>query len=112
MQGRESRRIRRRNRAKTIFARTKFTGDFLEQKVNYIARMIINDVVSEGKLFRDAYHTTCAFFGLSPEEEIALQHSLLRHGWVSGYNDVGAISGNNFNVVNDYYIAPAEQYDF
>jgi len=95
-----------------IFARTKFHGDYLEDKLNYIARMIINDVVSEGKLFRDTYYDNCKMFGLTKTEQIGLQHALLRHGWTSAYNDVGALSGDNFNVINDYYIAPAEQYDY
>ena len=116
MQGSKKHRLardnRRKLRAKEIFARSKFTGDYLESKVDYIARMIINDVVSEGKLFRDAYYKTCQFFCLSADEQIALQHSLLRHGWTSAYNDVGGVSGDNFNIINPYYIAPAEQYDY
>lgn len=100
------------SRAKEIFARSQFSGDYLESKLDYIARMVINDVVSEGKLFRDAYFTTCQFFNLSPEEQIGLQHSLLRHGWTSAYNNVGAPAGDSFNIINPYYIAPAETYDF
>lgn len=112
MQGRIVRSNRRKSRAKTIFARSKFTGDYLESKIDYLARMIISDIVSEGKLFRDAYFTTCRYFGLSPEEQVALQHSLLRHGWSSAYNNVGGTAGDNFNLINSYYIAPPEQYDF
>lgn len=104
--------MRRMSRAKEIFARSQFSIDYLEGKLDYIARMIINDIVSEGKLFRDAYATTCQFFGLSPEEQIGLQQSLLRHGWSSAYNNIGSPSGENFNVLNSYYIAPPEMYDY
>lgn len=103
--------IRRMTRAKAIFASWTY-NDFNEDKLNYIARLIINDVVSEGKLFRDAYYTVSRFFCLDAAEQIGLQHALLRHGWCSAYNDVGAPSGDNFNIVNPYYIAPAEKYDF
>lgn len=104
--------LRRKSRAKEIFARSKFTGDYLEGKLDWISRTIINDVVSEGKLFRDAYHGACSFFNLSEEEEMGLQNSLLRHGWCSAYNNIGAVSEDNFNIINPYYIAPPEQYDF
>lgn len=102
---------RRKNRAKEIFARVVLPGDMLESKFNYIARMVINDVVSEGKLFRDAYDSAVHMFGFDTGEELDLQQALLRHGWCSAYNDAGAASNNNFNLINDYYIAPKERLD-
>ena len=112
MHRRNDRSRRRKLRAFNLLARTKFPGDYIEGRVDFIARMIINDIVSEGKLFRDAYHENCSIFNLSPEDRVALQHSLIRHGWTSEYNDVGANSGENFNLINNYRIAPAEQYDY
>lgn len=106
---RAQREAKRRTRAKVVFAAAgKYTGDYLESKVDYLARMIINDVVSEGKLFRDTYSSICTDFCLQPDEIFALQHSLIRHGWTSAYNNVGA-SCDSFNVINEYYIAPSER---
>lgn len=105
-------RERRMLRARTIFANSKYSGDYLEHKLDWLARMVINDVVSEGKLFRDAYFTTCSFFGLNQDEQIGLQHALLRHGWANEYNNVGGDAGDNFNLINPYYIAPPERYDY
>lgn len=100
---REARMARAKKRAKTIFASGTF--EYAELKLDYIARLIINDIVSEGQLFRDAYDNACHYFGLSSVERVGLQQSLLRHGWCSAYNQVGA-DADSFNFSNPYYIAP------